>query len=145
MFSSTAPIVSPNPNILFFLFFFFLLFRATPAAYGCSQARGLIRAAAAGLHHSHSNVGSFYPLSEARDRTPILMEIRFVSAELQQELVPKHALSCWWFPRLKTSLTCSSSPALGRQVSKLGVTLPQSLGVNSRTKVCSVCGIFMIE
>ena len=27
-------------------------------AYGGSQARGLIRAVAAGLHHSHSNSGS---------------------------------------------------------------------------------------
>jgi len=33
-------------------------FRATPAAYGGSQARGLIGAAATGLHHSHSNAGS---------------------------------------------------------------------------------------
>ena len=33
-------------------FFFFLLFRATPAAYGGSQARGPIRNTAAGLHHS---------------------------------------------------------------------------------------------
>ena len=31
------------------------LFRATPTAYGGSQARSQIRAAAAGLHHSHSN------------------------------------------------------------------------------------------
>jgi len=44
----------------FFGFFFFCLlsFRAAPAAYGGSQARGLIGAVAAGLHHSHSNVGS---------------------------------------------------------------------------------------
>ena len=34
------------------------VFRATPAAYGSSQARGQTGAAAAGLHHSHSNVGS---------------------------------------------------------------------------------------
>ena len=39
-------------------FFFFFYFRATPAAYGGSQARGRIRAIAAGLHHSHSNMGS---------------------------------------------------------------------------------------
>ena len=38
-------------------FFFFLLFRAVPAAYGGSQARGLIGVTAAGLHHSHSNSG----------------------------------------------------------------------------------------
>ena len=39
-------------------FFFFLLFRATLAAYGSSQARGQIEATAAGLYHSHSNARS---------------------------------------------------------------------------------------
>ena len=42
-------------------FFFFCLFassRAAPAAYGGSQARGLIGAVDAGLHQSHSNGGS---------------------------------------------------------------------------------------
>ena len=45
-------------------FLFFCLFRATPAAYGSSQARGQIKAAAAGLaglaglHHSYSNARS---------------------------------------------------------------------------------------
>ena len=39
-------------------FFFFGLFWAAPTAYGNSQARGPIKAAAAGLHHSHSNSGS---------------------------------------------------------------------------------------
>ena len=37
------------------LFFFFFLFRATPVAYGGSQARGPVRATAASLHHKHSN------------------------------------------------------------------------------------------
>ena len=41
-----------------FFFFFFCLFRAAPVAYGSSQARGQIGAAAASLHHSHSNEGS---------------------------------------------------------------------------------------
>ena len=41
-----------------FCFLFVCLFRAIPAAYGSSQARGRIRAAAASLHHSHSNMGS---------------------------------------------------------------------------------------
>ena len=46
-------------NITFFFFFgLFAFSRVTPTAYGGSQARGLIRAIAAGLHHSHSNVGS---------------------------------------------------------------------------------------
>ena len=40
---------------VFFLSFFLLLFRATPVAYGGSQARGPIGAVAACLHHSHSN------------------------------------------------------------------------------------------
>ena len=69
--------------VLGFLFCFVLLFRATPVAYGGSQARGRIRATAASLHHSHSNAGSeshicdphhsswqchiLKPLSEARD------------------------------------------------------------------------------
>ena len=61
---------------------------AAPAAYGSSQARGRIRAVAAGLHQSHTNVESKphlqptpqltatpdpYPLSEARDQTCNLM------------------------------------------------------------------------
>uniref|UniRef100_A0A8D2BNR0 Heparan-alpha-glucosaminide N-acetyltransferase n=1 Tax=Sus scrofa TaxID=9823 RepID=A0A8D2BNR0_PIG len=47
-------------------FFLSLLFRATPATYGSSQARGQIRAAAAGLHHSHSNTGSEPDLDRKR-------------------------------------------------------------------------------
>ena len=39
-------------------FFFFFHFWATPAAYGGSQARGLIRATAVGLCHSHSDTRS---------------------------------------------------------------------------------------
>ena len=45
-----------NAVFLFVCFVLFLLFRATPTAYGSSQARGLI--GAAGLHHSHSNARS---------------------------------------------------------------------------------------
>ena len=42
-----------------FFFFFFLVFffRTAPVAYGSSLARGQNGAAAAGLHHSHSNCG----------------------------------------------------------------------------------------
>ena len=39
------------------LFTYFCLFRASPAAYGSSQAGGQIRAAAAGLDHSNSYMG----------------------------------------------------------------------------------------
>ena len=42
-----------------FLFFCLFVFsRASPLAYGGSQARGLIGAEAASLHQSHSNSGS---------------------------------------------------------------------------------------
>ena len=72
--------------------FFFGLFafsRATPAAYGGSQARGPIGAVAAGLHQSHSNVGSephlqlapqltampdLYPLSKVSDQIYVFMD-----------------------------------------------------------------------
>ena len=37
-----------------FIYFSF----SAPVAYGTSQARGCIGAAAAGLHHSHGNEGS---------------------------------------------------------------------------------------
>ena len=37
------------------LLLLFCFFRAAPAAYGGSQARGPIRPTAAGLHHSHSH------------------------------------------------------------------------------------------
>ena len=38
--------------VVLFFFLFFCPFRATPVAYGGYQARGLIRATAAGLHYS---------------------------------------------------------------------------------------------
>ena len=43
-----------RPSFSFLLFFY----RATPSAYGSSQARGWIGAAAAGLCHSHNNTRS---------------------------------------------------------------------------------------
>ena len=49
-------------------FSFFCLFRATPAAYGDSQARDLIWAIAAGLFHSSQQHWILNPLSEARDQ-----------------------------------------------------------------------------
>ena len=45
-------------KVHFFFFFFAIFFRATLVAYRNSQARGRIKAAAAGLHNSHSNAGS---------------------------------------------------------------------------------------
>ena len=43
-----------TPTLHGFFCLFVLLFRAAPPAYGSSQARGQIRATAAGLHHSHA-------------------------------------------------------------------------------------------
>ena len=50
-----------------FFCLFLLFFRAAPAAYGDSQARGPIRATAASLHHSSRQLQILNPLSEARD------------------------------------------------------------------------------
>ena len=44
--------------LVFLLIYLFCLFRAAPKAYRGSQARGLIRAEATSLCHSHSNAGS---------------------------------------------------------------------------------------
>ena len=41
-------------GIIIIIIIIISLFRATPAAYGGSQARVLIRAVAAGLHHSNA-------------------------------------------------------------------------------------------
>ena len=46
-----------GPCLFSFLFYLFLLFRATPVTYGSSQARSQFGAVAASLRHSH-NAGS---------------------------------------------------------------------------------------
>ena len=49
----------PNFNeVTIYNFLFVCFFRATPKAYGSSQARGRTGAGAAGLHHNDSNVRS---------------------------------------------------------------------------------------
>ena len=45
-------------SVFLFCFLFCFVFRAIPVAYGNSQARGQIRAEAAGLCHRHSNARS---------------------------------------------------------------------------------------
>ena len=42
-------------QIYSYTFFFFFFFKAHTSTYGSSQARGQIGAAAADIHHSHSN------------------------------------------------------------------------------------------
>ena len=56
----------------FLLLFFFCLFRAAPAAYGGSQARGRIRAAAARLHHCHSKARSEWYLQPIQQLRAVL-------------------------------------------------------------------------
>ena len=102
-----SAIQQSDPSYLYIHSLSFLLFiRATPEAYGSSQARGLIGATAAGLRHSHSNSGSSHtcdlhhssrqhqilnPLSEARDRTRSIMipsQTRFCFVTLGTPTVP---------------------------------------------------------
>ena len=45
-------------STVFYIYLSFVFSRAVPSAYGGSQARGLIGAAAAGLRQGHSNAGS---------------------------------------------------------------------------------------
>ena len=79
-----------------------LLFRAAPAAYASSQARGLSGAAAASLYHSHSNARSvtyttahgnagFLAHCSGSEIEPVSswILVQFVSAEPQWELPPK--------------------------------------------------------
>jgi len=91
------------PKISFFSFFFFFLFRAVPAAYGGSRARGLIGAVAAGLFHSHSNARSepslqTAPELKARDQTCNLMVsswIRFHCAMMGTPKISFIQCVCW--------------------------------------------------
>ena len=63
-----------NMIVLFFLLLLllFAFFMATPAAYGSSQARGRVGAAAASLHHSHNIMGSESHLRPAPQLTAML-------------------------------------------------------------------------
>ena len=79
----------PGIGDYIFLYIYTLLFRAAPAAYGGSQARGHIGATAAGLRHSQGNGARTEPslgpspqlmamldpspLSDAGDRTRVVI------------------------------------------------------------------------
>ena len=116
----------------FFFFFlpFLFVWRAAPAAYGSSQARGQIEATGAGLHHSynnsrskpksvtyttaHGNAGS--PIQWARPGikpTSWWILVRFPSAEPQWE-VPQILLMITWGPRSQLAGPLLSSPSSWR-------------------------------
>ena len=71
---ATGVALKKTPQNLFsylFLFVFLPFSWAAPTAYGGSQARGLIGAAATGLRQSHSNAGSeprLQPTPQLADR-----------------------------------------------------------------------------
>ena len=87
MLISTVPygdsVTHTGTLFFFWSFCLFAFSRAVPTAYAGSQARGLIRAVAAGVCQiraasatyttAHSNARSLNPLSKARDRTCNLM------------------------------------------------------------------------
>ena len=113
-----SPIQCIRWSFFFFLLllFFFFSLGAAPEAYGSSQARGWIGAAAAGLYHSHSNVRSWLrlrpipqlghhqilnPLSEAKDKIRIFMDPSWLGLlttkpprELQMKLSKWNTISC---------------------------------------------------
>ena len=77
----TRELTDAEPSVLFTC----VLFKAASVAYGASQARGQIGAAAASLHRSSRQHQTLNPLSKARDRTRVLMDasrIRFCSATM---------------------------------------------------------------
>ena len=57
LFESNLKTLKSN-TIHLFIYCLFVFSRAAPIAYGGSQAKGLIRAVATSIHHSHSNAGS---------------------------------------------------------------------------------------
>ena len=74
-----------------FCFFLFAISRATPAAYGGSQAQGLIGAVAGGLHQSHSNLGSephLQPTPQLTRQRQIINLLNKVRDQTRKLMVP---------------------------------------------------------
>ena len=110
----------------FLLLFVCLFFKAVSAAYGISQASTQIGATAASLCHSHSNSGSVLslqptpqltatllnPLSEARDWTRVLMDIRGVHYHWAKTGTPRSSflmlfrMFSSWPSRLRPDTVC---------------------------------------
>ena len=64
-------------------------------AYGGSQARGWIGATPASLHHSSQQCWIFNPLSEARDRTYILMDASQIHVHWATTGTSNFFFLCW--------------------------------------------------
>ena len=113
----------PKPRLAFcfcFFVFVFFLFRSEPSAYGGSQARGCIRPAAAGLHHSSQKRQILNPLSKPRDRTCILINISRVHCRCATRgrpsrlvLPPSHLLRVTLELSICASLQTKTLSALG--------------------------------
>ena len=87
----------------FILCIYFFLFRVVPVAYGSSEAKGLIRATAAGLHHSHSHSHSYSHLGSK----PHLRPTPQFTADILQPLVPgaeRDTASSLWYTCPKGTL-----------------------------------------
>ena len=90
-------------KLIFFFFFFAFLDRATPTACGGSQARGQIRATAAGLCHSHSNAGS-EPCLRPTPQLMAMLDPRPTELEPTSSWIPVRfvfAVSQWELPNFK--------------------------------------------
>ena len=93
---------------LFFFFFFwsFSLFRATPAACGGSQARGLIRAVAIGHSHSHADPSPICNLHHSSQQRQILDLLREARDQTHNLMVPSQIhFCCAMMGTLTTTLT----------------------------------------
>ena len=115
-----------NISLYFLIYTFFLfVFRATPATYGSSQARGQIRATATGLHHSHNNAG-----------------IRAAYSTYTAACSNVRSLTNWAKPGIKTASSGVPLEAPQRQVQLGTMRLRiQSLASLSGLRIWHCCGL----
>ena len=81
------------------ILFYFIFLRATPVAYGGSQARGPNGAVAAGLHQSSQQHQILNPLSEGPgiEPTTLWFLVGFVFTEPRRDSKPIHFLHKLFF------------------------------------------------
>ena len=115
LFSHTSKLKKLKYVKLFFtvvcmVLFCFVLFliRTAFAAYGGSQARGHVRAIAAGLHHSHSNTGSRLHLRP----TPQLMAMPDPYGSLTHWASPGIEPETSWFSQVCFHWATKGTPCL---------------------------------